>query len=172
MRIYEIMLKRALNETNFYTYLRLLVTTEKGCVWSIGCGRQHLLAELGIVLQAFKGFLGCALVGFLLAVSCGIAGIDSAQDDCSAENRVFIGIGVRIYQFKLNRDSVLLGPLDEAGLVILLGLNQVVKVKVLLYQAIDDKLAASLIALVKIYCSHERLQCVAAEVAVMGRIMG
>ena len=131
-----------------------------------------MLAELLVLLEAVKGLLGCALVGLLLAVALGVAGIDAAQNNGGAEHRVLVGVGVGIDKFKLDGYPVPLGPLDESRLEVLVGLDQVIQVEVFFYQAVDDELAAALIALVQIDGSDERLEGIAAKVAVMGGVVG
>ena len=119
------------------------------------------------MVEAVESFLGCALVRFLLAVAHGVAGVDAAQDDCRAEDGVLVGVAVGVHKFKLDGYAVLLCPLDEARLEILFGLYQIVEVEVLFYQAVDDKLAAALVALVEIDRTHECLEGIAADVAVV-----
>jgi len=75
----------------------------------------------------------------------------------------------RIDELKLDGDPVLLGPLDKAGLEVLLGLDQIVEVEALFYQAVDDKSAAALVALIQVHGADECLQRIAADVAVVGR---
>ena len=58
------------------------------CNGSVGGGGEDLLAELLVVLQAVERLFGRALVGFLLAVAHGVAGVDASQDDGGAENGV------------------------------------------------------------------------------------
>ncbi len=90
LRNYKRLPKPRENETNFFTFSRLLAgdeTTEESTEsmdsyrlnWYLllGCGSEHLLAELGVVLEAIQGFLGRALVRLLLTVPHGVAGIDA-----------------------------------------------------------------------------------------------
>ena len=113
-----------------------------------------MFTELRVVLEALEGFLGSALVGLLLAVAHGVAGIDAAQDDGGAEYGIFVGVAVGVNEFKLDGHPILLGPLDEARLEVLLGLDQVVEVKVALNQPLDDETAATAVALVEIDGAH------------------
>lgn len=76
-------------------------------------GGKDLLAEGLVALETVKRFLGGALMGFFFAVAHSIAGVDTAQDDCRAEDGVLVGIGIRVHEFKLDGDAILLGPLDK-----------------------------------------------------------
>ena len=126
-----------------------------------------MFAELCVVLEALEGFLGGTLVRLLFAVAHGVAGIDAAQDDGGAEYGVLVGVAVRVNEFKLDGHPILLGPLDEARLEVLLGLDQVVEVKMALDQSFDDETAATAVALVEIDGAHEGLEGIAAQVAVV-----
>ena len=130
--------------------------------------REYLFAELRVLLQAFEGLLGGALVGLLLAIAYSIACVDTRKDDRGAEYGVLVGVGVGVNELKLDGDSVLLCPLDEAGLEVLLGLDQVVQVKELLDQTVDDEFAAAFVSLVQIDGPDEGLKGIAADVAVVG----
>ena len=84
------------------------------CAFLTHGGGKDLLIEGLVALEAVKGFLGGALMGFFLAVALSIAGINAAQNDRRAEDGVLIGIGIGVHEFKLDGDTILLGPLDEA----------------------------------------------------------
>ena len=132
-------------------------------------GGKDLLAEGLVVLEAFERFLGSTLMGLPLAVTHGITGIDAAQDNRRAEDGILVGVGEGVNKFKLDGDTILLGPLDESRLEILLGLDEVVEVEMLFNEAVDNELAAAIIALVEIKGAHQGLKGIAADVAVVGR---
>ena len=126
-----------------------------------------MFAELLVMGQAVKGFLGCALVGLFLAVAHSIAGIDATQDDSGAEDGVLVGVGIGIDKFKLDGNMILLCPLDETRLEVLFGFDQIVEIEMLFNQAVNDEFATVPVALVQIDSAHKRFQSIAADVAVV-----
>ena len=106
-------------------------------------------------------------MGFLLAVALGVAGKVTAQNNGCSEYGGIVIVGIGVDEVILDRDVILLCPLYQAGLEVLFGLDQIVEIEVSFDEPLDDEVAASLVPLVKIDGTDERLEGVATDVTVV-----
>ena len=66
------------------------------------------------MFETVQCLLGSELVGFFFAVALGVTGMDSTHDDGGAEYGVLVTVGGQVNELKLDRDMILLCPLDES----------------------------------------------------------
>ena len=113
----------------------------------------------------------CAAAGHLMALLLGVTGasatLDAADDSTGTEYRRTRIIAVFRQEFVLQREPVLLGPLQKPALEVHLLVSYLVDVYQMFQYAPLHKPPARIVPTVEIDCTHQRFEGIAGHIAVV-----